>query len=410
MLILIQKNRKRKNETEKDEIIDHQKAKIRKLKRQLQLVKNQNASLMDGKLPKTVKKKVAKELLIATEKYSKATVTQMLKPIKTKGVGKGPYRGPRCNSWDDDDYGNGFKFKRVANKKVYQYARKVLHVPLVGPSGLDKKYWWMHINPPWIMSVLEYLTIVTPEWHEYEKHVIFCWDEIYVCTDCDVDLILDMAVNPECQQCVQIGTIRGIVSGWYLPFYVKGNHAITTGDVNETIAKIQSAGLYPLAILMDQGASNRALAPQLGISTYTNKAKVDLNADLPDSNENGDGNEDRNENVKGKKKGKKKEKKKKKNIQKPNPRDFIHYFENPFDPDKLILWIWDIVHLMKSLRTNLLKSKVTLPDGSIVSVDDLWDLLDKVKSNVGMEHTSCFHLTPEHLLVESSDLQVKLVA
>ena len=379
-------------------------------------MQKQNDSLLAGNLPKKVKKKAAVDLLSATNKYTPVVINQMLKPLKTEGVGKGPYRGPRCNNWGYDEYASSFKFRQDANNKAFNTARHLLHVPVVPIKTQDKKFQWMHIDPPWIMSVFEYLTRVTPTWNEYEKHVIFCFDEIYVCTDCEIDLILDMALNPECKKCVQIGTIRGIASGWYLPFYVKGNHAITTGDVNETIAKIKSAGLYPLAVVMDQGASNRALAPQLGISTYTNKAKVDLNADLPDSTENGDEtenedkNENKNKNVKGKKNGGKKEKKKKKNIQKPNPRDFIHYFEDPFDPDKLILWIWDIVHLMKSLRTNLLKSKVTLPDGSVVSVDDLWELLDKVKSYVGMEHTSCFHLSPEHLLVESSDLQVKLVS
>ena len=375
------------------------------MEKELKSVKKQNASLLAGDLPKKVKKKAAVDLLSATNKYTPVVINQMLKPLKTEGVGKGPYRGPRCNNWGYDEYASSFKFRMDANNKAFNTARKLLHVPVVPIKTQDKKFQWMHIDPPWILSVFEYLTRVTPTWNEYEKHVIFCFDEIYVCTDCEIDLILDMALNPECKKCVQIGTIRGIASGWYLPFYVKGNHAITTGDVNETIAKIQSAGLYPLAILMDQGASNRSLSPQLGISTYTNKAKIDINGDIQDSNENV---ENSNENLKASnKKGKKekKGKKPKKNMQKPNPRDFINYFENPFDPEKIILWIWDIVHLMKSLRTNLLKSKLTLPDGSIVSVKDLWDLLDKVKAYVGMEHTSGFHLSPEHLLVEGTDLQ-----
>ena len=65
---------------------------------------------------------------------------------------------------------------------------------------MDKKYWWMHIDPPWIMSVFEYLTRVTPNMEDYEKFVIICFDEIYVCIDCELDLILDMAMNTECKK------------------------------------------------------------------------------------------------------------------------------------------------------------------------------------------------------------------
>ena len=350
---------------------------------------------MAGKLPCTVKKRVATEMLTATEKYSPATIDQMLKPKKTEGVGKGPYRGPRCNNWGYEDFAAGFKFRRAACNKAFQMTRKVLNFPLVSISTQDKRFWWMHIDPPWIMSVFEYLTRITPNMETYEKYVIICFDEIYVCIDCEVDLILDMALNTECKKCVQIMTVRSICKGWYFPFYVMGNHAVTTWDINESIAKFESAGLYPLVIVCDQGAENRALAPKLGIPNYSNKSKIEkIEEEVEDVEETN------KETSKGKKK-----KKKKKVFKKPTYKDLINYFEHPFDPDKIMFWSWDIVHLMKSMRTSILVSKFTLPDGSICSVDDLWDLLEKVRNDVGMEHTSCFHLTSEHLLVEGSDLQ-----
>ena len=36
-----------------------------------------------------------------------------------------------------------------------------------------------------------------------EQKDYFKADEIYVCIDCEVDLILDMALNTECKKCVQ---------------------------------------------------------------------------------------------------------------------------------------------------------------------------------------------------------------
>ena len=375
-------------------MLEKQQAEIKKLKKQLTLVKNQNSSLMAGKLPCTVKKRVATEMLTATEKYSPATIDQMLKPKKTEGVGKGPYRGPRCKNWGYEDFASGFQYRLAACNKAFNMTRNFLNFPMVSISAQDKRFWWMHIDPPWIMSVFEYLTRITPDMEEYEKFVIICFDEIYVCIDCEVDLILDMALNTECKKCVQIMTVKSITKGWFFPFYVMGNHAVTTWDINESIGKFESAGLYPLAIVCDQGAENRALAPKLGITNYSNKSQIWV--------EEEDVEEAKTETTKGKKKRKKK---KKKVFKKPNSKDFINYFEHPYDPDKILFWIWDIIHLMKSMRNSILISKFTLPDGSICSVDDLWDLLEKTRNDVGMEHTSCFHLTSEHLLVEGSDLQ-----
>lgn len=148
MSILIQKKRKRKNETEKDDIIDQKNAKIRKLEKELKSVKKQNASLLAGDLPKKVKKKAAVDLLSATNKYTPVVIDQMLKPLKTEGVGKGPYRGPRCNNWGYDEYASSFKFRMDANNKAFNTARKLLHVPVVPIKTQDKKFWWMHIDPP----------------------------------------------------------------------------------------------------------------------------------------------------------------------------------------------------------------------------------------------------------------------
>ena len=339
-------------------------------------------------LPKTVQKRAATEILMSTDKFSPAEVGQMFKPKKTEGVGKGPYRGPRCNTYDYEDFARGFKFRVKANNKAYNHARKILNVTLPGISTMDKKFVWMHIEPPWIMSVFEYFSRVTPDMKEYEKHVTICFDEIYVCTDCDIDLVLDMAINPDCKKCVQIMTVRSIAGGWYWPFYVRGNHAVVVEDLEESIEKFESAGLHPLGVVCDQGPSNRGLAAKIGISNYSNKATVTTTETVE---------------VKGAKGKKKKKKKKVKG--KPNPNNFVNKFEHPLDPEKPIFWIWDIVHLVKSLRNNFLTSKVKLPDGSIVSVDDLWDLLDKVRADVGSEHTSGFHLNSSHLEVEGSDLQ-----
>ena len=55
---------------------------IRKLEKQLQAANNKNDSLLSGDLPNKLKKKIATEVLTATEKYSPATISQFLKLTK----------------------------------------------------------------------------------------------------------------------------------------------------------------------------------------------------------------------------------------------------------------------------------------------------------------------------------------
>ena len=73
---------------------------------------------MSGNLPMTVKKKAATEVLKISAKYSDAQISQMIKPKKTEsdGIGKGPYRGPRCSNWGYSDWAKGLKQKMHSRK------------------------------------------------------------------------------------------------------------------------------------------------------------------------------------------------------------------------------------------------------------------------------------------------------
>ena len=81
-----------------------------------------------------------------------------------------------------------------------------------------------------------------------------------------------------------------------------------------------------------------------------------------------------------------------------------YYFIHPKDPTRRIYWIYDILHILKNTRNHLLDDIVILPGNHKVSNLDLWDLLDKIKTESN-DHTSGFHLSEEHLQVESSDRQ-----
>ena len=63
------------------------------------------------------------------------------------------------------------------------------------------------------------------------------------------------------------------------------------------------------------------------------------------------------------------------------------YFLHPTDPTRKIFWIYDILHLLKNIRNHLLDDIVILPDNHKISNLDLWDLLEKVKTE-NNDHTS----------------------
>ena len=111
---------------------------ILKLKRQNQLLKNQNNSLRSGKLPLAVKKRAATDLLKG--KFTPTRIEQFLKPKKTVGIGKGKYRGPRFSNPCYADWRDALLFRQKVGRKGYEEARKSQHLPFPGNSTLNAKF------------------------------------------------------------------------------------------------------------------------------------------------------------------------------------------------------------------------------------------------------------------------------
>ena len=51
-------------------------------------------------------------------------------------------------------------------------------------------------------------------------------------------------------------------------------------------------------------------------------------------------------------------------------------FPHPKDPNRILIWLYDFVHIYKNIRNHLLDDVVQLPCGKIVCSDDFWDLLE----------------------------------
>ena len=65
------------------------------------------------------------------------------------------------------------------------------------------------------------------------------------------------------------------------------------------------------------------------------------------------------------------------------------------------MWIYDFVHLFKNIRNGFLDDVVRLPNGEIVTVDDFFDMLEVVQSEI----TSGFHISENDLNVSGNDRQ-----
>ena len=76
-------------------------------------------------------------------------------------------------------------------------------------------------------------------------------------------------------------------------------------------------------------------------------------------------------------------------------------FPHPIDPNRILIWLYDFVHIYKNIRNHLLDDVVQLPCGKIVCSDDFWDLLEVGEAEI----TDTFHIKEEHLLIQGNDRQ-----
>ena len=140
---------------------------IRKLKRQVQLLKNQNASLRAGNLPEAVKKRVVTEKL--KSKFSPGQISQILRKKPQK----------RCMKWREEDYERGYKYCFIP-KKQYNDLRNKHNFPLPGISTIDKKFQFVHCSPGFIMPSIEFLKKKCATLKDSEKVIGICFDEISI--------------------------------------------------------------------------------------------------------------------------------------------------------------------------------------------------------------------------------------
>ena len=111
----------------------------------------------------------------------------------------------------------------------------------------------MHITPGWIESTFEYLSRKSQTWSEMDRLAGICCDEMYINPDTDIDLILDMALNPQNAQGAHIFMVRSLCGKWKFPFFCDVDYTFSKEDIYKAIEKFDKAGIIVVALTCDQG-------------------------------------------------------------------------------------------------------------------------------------------------------------
>ena len=111
----------------------------------------------------------------------------------------------------------------------------------------------MHVAPGWIDSTFEYLKRKSPNWSEKEKLASICCDELYINANTDVDLILDMALNPQHSKNAHIFMVRSLCGSWKFPFFCDVDKTFSKEDIFTAIRKFDDAGINVVSLTADQG-------------------------------------------------------------------------------------------------------------------------------------------------------------
>ena len=212
---------------------------IKKLRHQVQLLKNQNASLRSGKLPEVVKNRVVTEKLKG--KFTPAQISQIISKKTQK----------KCMKWTEEDYNLGYKY-RFLPRKQYNALRTQHNFPLPGISTIDKKFQFVHLSPGYIKPTLEFLKKKALSMKESEKVIGICFDEIFIDNVVEIDRILDQAIGPA--KNANVFWIRSISDNTLkYPIFYELDHNLTKKELLEIIVTMEEIGFKVVSITCDQG-------------------------------------------------------------------------------------------------------------------------------------------------------------
>ena len=111
----------------------------------------------------------------------------------------------------------------------------------------------MNLIPGWIKAIFLYLEMKVPTWDKWQCIASMTFDEVYIDTSVDIDLLCDMAINPDCKANFQMAVIRGTADSWKFPFFAKIDHKFTVADIEHADLTLDQCGVTLVSTTCDQG-------------------------------------------------------------------------------------------------------------------------------------------------------------
>ena len=165
-------------------------------------------------------------------RFSPAQISQFLKPVRTEGTGSRKGKKPitRCKKFSDLDFAKALP-KIQISPKLYQVFNEEFGGFNPGKSSTYKKFSFIHVIPSWIKAIFLYFEKKVPTWEPWQCLASMTFDEVYIDASIDIDLLIDMPINPDCKSNFQLAVVRGLADSWKFPFFAKMNYTFTAKDI-----------------------------------------------------------------------------------------------------------------------------------------------------------------------------------
>ena len=240
--------------------------------------------------------------------------------------------------WSQDDFALALTLRSL-HKKTYRFLRSRRLLPMPGESTLRKYFQKFKINEGFIEPVATLLKLKAETLTEEERAIAISFDEVHVKRDISYDSQDDKILGPHSKANTML--IRGLFKNYKMPVWFRFDSALKKAELFEIIQRLEDLKYHVMSVTSDLGPDNRALAKELGIT--------------PEHS----------------------------------------WFDNPAQPDKKVYVFFDVPHILKLIRNNLMEYGFIIPqeDGTFAPINKsmLMNIFEKIKNEDGHGEVTIAH-------------------
>ncbi len=235
---------------------------------------------------------------------------------------------------------------KLLHRLTYDYLREKKIIPLPGRSTLRDYFRSFTISEGYLESVSRLIAVKVQSMSPIQRLTCLSMDEIHLRSDISYDKQTDRVIGPH--KAANVVMARGLCNPWKVPVFYQHNAKLTKDTLMDIVKRLESEGLHVLSLVTDQGSNNLGLARDL-----------DVTPDQPG-------------------------------------------FQHPTREEEKIFFLYDMPHLVKSLRNNFLDYGFVLPSGETVTAAPMFRLLEELEAG---HYKTSYKLSRKHLLVKGADRQ-----